>query len=113
MANIFGKIAQELGVREQQVEATVTLLDGGATVPFIARYRKEVTGGLEQRTGRVDPGRSDPGGLQHSAETALAAANIQRTREPAVPDTAEHHGIEHMFARPISALTDGVDPGLR
>ena len=47
MANIFGKIAQELGVREQQVEATVTLLDGGATVPFIARYRKEVTGGLD------------------------------------------------------------------
>ncbi|MBI5319117.1 Tex family protein [Bradyrhizobium sp.] len=47
MANIHGKIAQELGVREQQVEATVTLLDGGATVPFIARYRKEVTGGLD------------------------------------------------------------------
>ena len=47
MANIFGKIAQELGVRDQQVEATVTLLDGGATVPFIARYRKEITGGLD------------------------------------------------------------------
>jgi protein Tex len=47
VANIFGKIAQELGVRDQQVEATVTLLDGGATVPFIARYRKEVTGGLD------------------------------------------------------------------
>jgi protein Tex len=47
VANIFGKIAQELGVREQQVEATVTLLDGGATVPFIARYRKEVTGALD------------------------------------------------------------------
>ncbi|WP_349628054.1 Tex family protein [Bradyrhizobium lablabi] len=47
MANIFGKIAQELGVREQQVEATVTLLDGGATVPFIARYRKEITGALD------------------------------------------------------------------
>jgi uncharacterized protein len=47
VADIFGKIAQELGVRDQQVEATVTLLDGGATVPFIARYRKEVTGGLD------------------------------------------------------------------
>ena len=47
MANIFGRIAQELGVRDQQVEATVTLLDGGATVPFIARYRKEITGGLD------------------------------------------------------------------
>ena len=47
MANINRKIAEELGVREQQVEATVTLLDGGATVPFVARYRKEVTGGLD------------------------------------------------------------------
>ncbi len=47
MANINRRIAEELGVREQQVEATVTLLDGGATVPFVARYRKEVTGGLD------------------------------------------------------------------
>lgn len=47
MANINRQIALELGVREQQVEATVALLDGGATVPFIARYRKEVTGALD------------------------------------------------------------------
>ncbi|SEC11143.1 uncharacterized protein SAMN05519104_0774 [Rhizobiales bacterium GAS188] len=40
-------IAAELGVREQQVEAAVTLLDGGATVPFVARYRKEATGALD------------------------------------------------------------------
>ncbi len=37
-------IASELGVREQQVEATVGLLDEGATIPFISRYRKGVTG---------------------------------------------------------------------
>ncbi|MGM4920200.1 Tex-like N-terminal domain-containing protein [Tardiphaga sp. 813_E8_N1_3] len=47
MANINQKIADELGVREQQVTATVELLDGGATVPFVARYRKEITGGLD------------------------------------------------------------------
>ncbi|KJC60378.1 transcription accessory protein [Bradyrhizobium sp. LTSPM299] len=47
MAKIHQKIAQELGVRDEQVEATVTLLDGGATVPFIARYRKELTGALD------------------------------------------------------------------
>src|SRR5690242_1775588 len=41
------KIAEELGVREGQVRAAVELLDGGATVPFIARYRKEVTGTLD------------------------------------------------------------------
>jgi uncharacterized protein len=47
VANINRKIAEELGVREQQVEATVALLDGGATVPFVARYRKEITGALD------------------------------------------------------------------
>ena len=47
MANINRQIAEELGVREQQIGATVTLLDGGATVPFVARYRKEITGGLD------------------------------------------------------------------
>ncbi|WP_256806969.1 Tex family protein [Bradyrhizobium sp. Bra64] len=47
MANINQKIAQELGVGAEQVEAAVTLLDGGATVPFIARYRKEATGALD------------------------------------------------------------------
>ncbi|MFJ8042519.1 Tex family protein [Kitasatospora sp. NPDC096147] len=41
------KIAEELGVREGQVRAAVELLDGGSTVPFIARYRKEVTGELD------------------------------------------------------------------
>ncbi|MDI9330061.1 MAG: Tex family protein [Alphaproteobacteria bacterium] len=40
-------IAQELGVKTPQVQATIDLLDGGATVPFIARYRKEATGGLD------------------------------------------------------------------
>ncbi|MGW4487495.1 Tex family protein [Amycolatopsis sp. NPDC004368] len=41
------RIAGELGVREGQVKAAVDLLDGGSTVPFIARYRKEVTGMLD------------------------------------------------------------------
>jgi uncharacterized protein len=46
-STISQRIAEELGVREQQVTATVELLDGGSTVPFIARYRKEVTGTLD------------------------------------------------------------------
>ncbi|RCG22744.1 RNA-binding transcriptional accessory protein [Sphaerisporangium album] len=41
--SIHQRIAEELGVRERQVRAAVELLDGGATVPFIARYRKEAT----------------------------------------------------------------------
>lgn len=47
MDRIFQTIATELNVRQQQVEASVALLDEGATVPFIARYRKEVTGALD------------------------------------------------------------------
>ncbi|MEO8401411.1 MAG: Tex family protein [Gammaproteobacteria bacterium] len=43
---ISNKIATELNVNVQQVNAAIELLDGGATVPFISRYRKEVTGGL-------------------------------------------------------------------
>ncbi len=45
--SVHQRIAEELGVREGQVLAAVELLDGGATVPFIARYRKEVTGTLD------------------------------------------------------------------
>ncbi|WP_444928995.1 Tex family protein [Microbulbifer sp. SSSA002] len=47
MLDINARIAEELNVRPQQVTAAVSLLDEGATVPFIARYRKEVTGALD------------------------------------------------------------------
>jgi len=46
MNQIFKKIAEELNIRESQVESTVKLIDDGNTIPFIARYRKEVTGNL-------------------------------------------------------------------
>ena len=41
-------IAQRLNLREKQVEQTVRLLEEGATIPFIARYRKEATGALDE-----------------------------------------------------------------
>src|SRR5271157_4394260 len=47
MISISRRIAQELKVEERQVAAAVELLDGGSTVPFIARYRKEATGALD------------------------------------------------------------------
>ncbi len=47
MKKIIDRIAAELKVQERQVQAAVDLLDGGATVPFVARYRKEATGGLD------------------------------------------------------------------
>ena len=46
-SRIISQLAVELGVKPQQVAATIALLDDGATVPFVARYRKEATGGLD------------------------------------------------------------------
>ena len=46
MEKIIKTIAEELGIKNEQVENTVKLIDEGNTIPFIARYRKEVTGGL-------------------------------------------------------------------
>ena len=47
MSKILAQLAAEIQIRPDQVKSAVELLDGGATVPFIARYRKEVTGGLD------------------------------------------------------------------
>ena len=47
MSPLLNQLAQELAVPVRHIEATVALLDEGATVPFVARYRKEVTGGLD------------------------------------------------------------------
>ena len=44
--DIILKLSEELGIRKSQAEATVKLIDEGNTIPFIARYRKEVTGSL-------------------------------------------------------------------
>ena len=48
--DILKTLAQEFSVKEEQVEATVALIDEGNTIPFISRYRKEVTGGLDDTT---------------------------------------------------------------
>ena len=99
MANIYRQIAEELGVREQQVEATVALLDGGATVPFVARYRKEITGALddtqlrnleerlnylreleERRTAILDSIR-EQGKLDAALEAAILAADSKARLE--------------------------------
>src|SRR5215212_8613984 len=53
MASISQRIAGELNAKEWQVQAAVGLLDGGATVPFVARYRKEATGTLDDAQLRI------------------------------------------------------------
>ena len=47
MLNISKLIASELGISDSQVDAVIRLIDEGSTIPFIARYRKEATGGLD------------------------------------------------------------------
>jgi len=93
------RIADELGVREGQVAAAVELLDGGATVPFIARYRKEATGALddaqlrtleerlrylreleERRTAILDSIRSQ-GKLDEALEAQIMAADSKARLE--------------------------------
>jgi uncharacterized protein len=97
--SIDREIAQELGVREEQVAAAVALLDEGATVPFIARYRKEATGALddsqlrtlderlrylreleERRTVILNSIR-DQGKLDDALEAAIRAANSKSRLE--------------------------------
>ncbi|CAM4243112.1 Tex family protein [Comamonas aquatilis] len=78
MQKIIGQIAEELNVKPQQVSAAVELLDGGATVPFVARYRKEATGGLDDTQLRtLDERLSYLRELADRRETVLKAIDEQ------------------------------------
>ncbi|QOD81346.1 Tex family protein [Chromobacterium haemolyticum] len=99
LKSISSRLAAELSVREAQVAATIDLIDGGATVPFIARYRKEATGGLDDTQLRtlaerlvylreLDERRvsilgsiSEQGKLSPELETALYAADNKTALE--------------------------------
>ena len=48
--DIVKTLAKEFGIKDEQVEATIALIDEGNTIPFISRYRKEVTGSLDDTT---------------------------------------------------------------
>ena len=99
LPSIEQRIAALLAVNVKQVEAAAALLDGGATVPFIARYRKEVTGGLddamlrtleerlsylrelEERRSTILKGIADQGKLTPALEAAVQAAEDRVTLE--------------------------------
>jgi uncharacterized protein len=98
-ARITRQLAAELAARPAQVESAVALLDGGATVPFIARYRKEATGGLddvqlreletrlaylrelEERRAAVTASIAEQGKLGDALAAALAAATTKQELE--------------------------------
>ena len=62
-------IAKRLDLRQQQVENTMELLEGGATIPFISRYRKEATGGLnEVQVAQINDLNTQLGELVHRRE---------------------------------------------
>ena len=92
--DIISKLSQELNIRENQIKAAVELIDEGNTIPFIARYRKEVTGslddeqlralnerlsylrGLEKRKDEVRAAITEQGKMTEEIEEALVAAEI-------------------------------------
>lgn len=99
MKSINARIAKELKVNESQVAATVDLLDEGSTVPFISRYRKEVTGGLddtqlrtleerlrycrelEERRAAILSSIDEQGKLTDTLEQAITTADTKTTLE--------------------------------
>ena len=105
------RIAEELGVSPRQVIAAVQLIDDGATVPFIARYRKEVTGGLddtqlrtlEERLGYLRE-------LEDRRATVLASIEEQGKLSPAlraeVEDADTKQRLEDLYARAYEPALD-------
>jgi len=131
--NLTSTLARELNAREHQVEAAVALLDGGATVPFIARYRKEATGGLddtqlrlleerlgylrelEERRGVIVASLRDQGQLTAELETALLAADTKTRLEDLYLPYKPKRRTKAQIAREagLAPLAQGLldDPG--
>lgn len=87
---IISRLATELNVRPEQVSATVELLDGGATVPFIARYRKEVTGALDDiQLRQLDERLRYLRELEERREAVLAAIDEQGKLDAALKATIQ------------------------
>ncbi len=88
------RIAVDLGVRPEQVLATLALLDDGATVPFIARYRKEATNGLDEVA------------VADIRDQAARLAELEKRREAVLKSLAQHgHLNEGLEAKVVAAET--------
>jgi uncharacterized protein len=123
---IFRSIATEIGAAPAQVSATVALLDGGATVPFVARYRKEATGGLddsqlrtlaerlgylrelEARRASVLQSVREQGKLTDALARAIAGAETKATLEDIYLPFKPKRRTKAMIAR-----ENGLEPLLR
>ena len=88
MQSIASRIANELSITESQVTAAIDLLDEGATVPFISRYRKEVTGGLDDTQMRnLEERLNYIRELEDRRKSILASINEQGKLTPALQQT--------------------------
>ena len=123
---IARKIAADIGARPEQVDAAVALLDGGATVPFVARYRKEATGGLddtqlrqlaerlgylrelEARRAAIVKSISEQGRMTDDLTRALAAADSKAALEDLYLPFRPKRRTKAMIAR-----ENGLEPLLR
>lgn len=90
MSDIIKLIAQEIKVKDDQVERTIALLDEGATVPFIARYRKEVTGGLDDTQ------------LRHLEERLIYLRELEERRAVILKSIAEQDKLTPELTKAIN-----------
>ena len=85
--NIIEKIAQEFNLKVEQVEKTVELIDEGNTIPFIARYRKEVTGSLDDNV------------LRELNDRLTFLRNIEKRKQELAEMEAEAERIRQSYAQ--------------
>ena len=94
MEKIIKIIAEELNIKEKQVEATVNLIDQGNTIPFIARYRKEVTGGLSDEI------------LRELGDRLTYLRNLEKRKEEVLKSIEEQGKLTEDISKSITdALT--------
>ena len=92
--DIIAKISEELGIKKQQTEAAVKLIDEGKTIPFIARYRKEVTGALGDET------------LRNLSERLGYLRNLEERKETVLASIREQGALtEELVAQLAAAET--------
>ena len=89
--DILKKLQEELGIKASQVENTVKLLDEGNTVPFIARYRKEITGSLDDQI------------IRQLSERLTALRNLEEKREQVKNAIAEQGNLTEELAAKLDA----------
>ena len=83
--DIIKILQEELGIRRGQVETTIKLIDEGNTIPFIARYRKEMTGSLDDET------------LRNFHERLLYLRNLEERKEAIKKNIEEQFEINNYF----------------